>query len=100
MSTSTVSVVIPTFNRAYCLRRAIDSALGQTWSDLEVVIIDDGSTDDTRQVIDDSHRADGRVKYHYQDNGGVVAARNRGLALAAGGYVALLDSDDIWFPWK
>jgi glycosyltransferase involved in cell wall biosynthesis len=93
-------VVVPTFNRAYCLGRALDSILGQTHQDLEVILIDDGSTDDTRGFIKNSYGRDGRIKYVYQENRGVTATRNQGLRLTQGEYVAFLDSDDTWEPWK
>jgi glycosyltransferase involved in cell wall biosynthesis len=92
-----VSVVIPTFNRAYIVGRAIDSVLQQTYRPIEIVVIDDGSTDDTRQLIGSYGPP---VRYVYQPNGGVSSARNHGLRISRGEYVALLDSDDRWFPWK
>ena len=92
-----MSVVIPTFNRARPVRRAIQSVLGQTYTSCEVIVVDDGSTDDTRAVVE-SFGA--RVQYVVQSNAGVAAARNRGLARASGEFVALLDSDDAWLPWK
>jgi GT2 family glycosyltransferase len=95
-----VSVVIPTFNRAYCVGRAIDSALGQTHRNTEILVLDDGSTDGTRDLIAQSYAAEPRVRYFFHENRGVTATRNRGLSLASGDYVALLDSDDIWEPWK
>ena len=95
-----VSVVIPTYNRAYCLSRAIDSALLQTHRNLEIVIIDDGSRDNTRDVVQERYGHEKRVKYFYQNNTGVSGARNHGMAEAQGDFVALLDSDDVWFPWK
>jgi glycosyltransferase involved in cell wall biosynthesis len=100
MSSETVSVVIPTYNRAYCLGRTIDSVLNQTHRDLELIVIDDGSTDDTGELISRSYAGDGRVRYVRQENAGVCAARNHGFRLATGAYVALLDSDDEWQPWK
>jgi glycosyltransferase involved in cell wall biosynthesis len=91
---------MPTFNRAYCIANAIDSALGQSHPNVEVIIIDDGSTDGTRALIAARYAQDERVKYFAQHNQGVTAARNRGLARANGDFVALLDSDDAWKPWK
>ncbi len=95
-----VSVVIPTFNRAYCLARTLDSVLAQTHADLEALVIDDGSTDGTRELIQDRYAAEPRVRYIQQENRGVAAARNHGIRMARGDFVALLDSDDIWQPWK
>jgi glycosyltransferase involved in cell wall biosynthesis len=90
-----VSVVIPTYNYGRYLRRAIESALGQTHRDVEVVVVDDGSTDDTRDVANGFR---GDVRYVYQDNRGPGSARNRGLAEAAGEVIAFLDSDDYFAP--
>jgi GT2 family glycosyltransferase len=95
-----VSVIMPTYNRAYCLPRAIDSILVQTHTQVEVIVIDDGSTDGTRGLVVGLYGHDPRVKYIYQQNTGVTGARNRGLALTQGDYIALLDSDDVWMPWK
>ncbi len=95
-----VSVVIPSFNRAYCLARTLDSALAQTYNEIEVLVVDDGSTDDTRTMIQTRYANDKRVRYLYQANRGVAAARNTGIGAATGAFVALLDSDDVWQPWK
>lgn len=95
-----ISVVIPTFNRAYCLARTLDSVLAQTHAELEALIVDDGSTDGTRELIHARYGAEPRVRYIHQENGGVAAARNRGIRAARGDFVALLDSDDVWQPWK
>ncbi len=95
-----VSVLIPTYNRSYCVARAIDSALAQTYPHVEVLVIDDGSTDGTRALIQERYGQDARVRYVHRQNGGVSAARNHGLRAARGDYVAFLDSDDVWKPWK
>src|SRR5262245_33236726 len=95
-----VSVVIPTHNRAYGLAETIDSVLGQTYPNIEVVLIDDGSTDGTDTLIQERYGADARVRYVRQDKSGTNIARNHGLRLAKGELVALLDSDDIFLPWK
>jgi GT2 family glycosyltransferase len=97
---SLVSVVIPTYNRAYCIARAVDSALGQTHEDLEVLVVDDGSTDGTGRLVAERYGSDSRVRYLAQANRGVAGARNAGLSAARGDFVALLDSDDAWMPWK
>lgn len=94
-----VSVLIPTYNRAELLLRAIKSVVAQTFQDIEVLIIDDGSTDGTAETVEAIR--DARVRYLRQpQNGGVAAARNRGLREAQGEFVAFLDSDDEWLPGK
>lgn len=100
MSSPLVSVVIPTYNRAYCVARTIDSALAQTHQNLEVLVVDDGSKDDTAAVIRARYGREPRVRYVFQENTGVSGARNHGMAESRGEFVALLDSDDIWFSWK
>ena len=95
-----VSIVIPTYNRAYCLGRTIDSVIDQTCTDWEALIIDDGSTDDTRRFIAERYGHDPRIRYIYQANGGVSHARNTGIRESKGTHVAFLDSDDLWKPWK
>ncbi|MCK4326262.1 glycosyltransferase [bacterium] len=94
-----VSVVIAAYNGEWCIGKTIESVLGQTYSDLELIIVDDGSTDGTREIIS-SYLTDKRVKYIYQENQGVSQARNNGVALAKGIYIAFLDHDDLWFPEK
>jgi len=93
----TISVIIPTYNYARYLRQAIDSALAQTYAPLEVIVIDDGSTDETPQVLAEYGE---RIRTIRQINAGVGAARNSGVAAARGEYIALLDSDDLWLPRK
>jgi glycosyltransferase involved in cell wall biosynthesis len=92
-----VSVVIPTYNRLSKVIDAIESILKQTYRDFELWVVDDGSTDGTGEAL----KAFGkRLKYVSQDNGGVSAARNLGLRVSRGKYVAFLDSDDLWEPRK
>lgn len=98
METELISVIIPSYNRAWCLKRALDSVLSQTWSDLEVIVVDDGSLDNTRELVNNIN--DIRIRYIYQDKQGPAAARNRGLELARGNMAAFLDSDDCWLPEK
>lgn len=94
-----VSVIIPTFNRAHILKRAIDSVLAQTFADLELIVVDDGSTDGTTELI--STFFDPRLRYLRQPkNLGVSAARNRGVREARGEWLAFLDSDDLWLLQK
>lgn len=92
-----VSVIIPAYNRAQFLPRAIDSVLAQTYKDFEVLVVDDGSTDDTKKVLE---QYNGKIKYFYKDNGGSSSARNHGIENSSGEYIAFLDSDDIWMPEK
>lgn len=94
----TVSVVIPTYNRAHCICDTVDSVLAQTFADLEVIVVDDGSTDNTREVLEE--RYGDRIVYIYQDNQERSAARNTGIRHSKGECVAFLDSDDIWLPDK
>jgi len=94
-----VSVVIPTRDRAELVRRAVDSVLAQTHAALDVVVVDDGSVDDTRAKLDQVRDPRLRVLAHDRPRG-VSAARNTGLAAARGDYLALLDSDDAWLPAK
>ncbi len=92
-----ISVIIPTYNRATMVTEAVDSVLAQTRVDFELIVVDDGSTDDTADKL----RAHGpRLRYHKQSNKGVSAARNRGLELSGAPIVAFLDSDDLWMPDK
>jgi len=92
-----VSVVIPTYNRATVLVAAVESVLSQTWKDYELIVVDDGSTDDTRARLDVYMHA---IRYVYQPNAGVSAAQNKGIALARGTWVSILASDDLWVPTK
>lgn len=99
MSNELVSCIIPTYNRAYCLRRAIDSVLKQTDQNFELIVVDDGSTDETIELLKE-YQADGKLKVLRQENRGVSAARNFGAAQARGEWLAFLDSDDEWLPEK
>jgi glycosyltransferase involved in cell wall biosynthesis len=89
-----ISVVIPTYNRAQLLGQSVLSVLNQTYGDFELIIVDDGSTDQTRTKV--SEYQDSRVKYLYKENGGVSSARNSGIQHASGEYIGFLDSDDSW----
>jgi glycosyltransferase involved in cell wall biosynthesis len=92
-----VSVVIPTYNRAQMVVDAVLSALGQTFTEIEVIVVDDGSRDDTQKQL---ARFKDRIKVLTQQNQGVSAARNTGINCAIGKYIAFLDSDDVWHPRK
>jgi glycosyltransferase involved in cell wall biosynthesis len=89
-----VSVVIPTYNRATKVPKAIESVLAQTFSDLEVIVVDDGSADETGKILGEVFGD--RIRYYAQANQGVSSARNRGIAEARGEWIAFLDSDDLW----
>lgn len=93
-----VTVCIPVYNRSDALRRTIDSVLGQSFEHWELILVDDGSTDNTAEVCREYD--DSRVQYVRQENAGQAVARNRGLELARGKYIAFLDHDDVWLPDK
>jgi hypothetical protein len=97
MPTPQISVIIPTFNRAWTLDRAVDSVLAQTCAPKEIIVVDDGSTDQTLALL--AAYGD-RVQVLSQPNRGVSSARNLGIAHSTGDYIALLDSDDRWEPEK
>lgn len=92
-----ISVVIPSYNHAEYIGAAIESVLAQSYRDLELIIIDDGSTDATRSVLS-RYAGEERVTVHYQENQGAAAALNRGLTLAKGDYLTILNSDDLYHP--
>jgi glycosyltransferase involved in cell wall biosynthesis len=92
-----VSVIIPTYNRAHYIQKALDSVMAQTYQDFEVIVIDDGSTDNTREVVKQYGE---KVRYFYQENTGIPGARNAGIRNSAGDYIAFLDSDDYWVKEK
>lgn len=94
-----VSVIIPTHNRAHILGRAIKSVQDQTYRDFEIIIVDDGSMDNTEDVIKSFN--DERIIYHRcNNNKGVASARNTGISLSRAQYIAFQDSDDVWYPYK
>jgi glycosyltransferase involved in cell wall biosynthesis len=96
-----VSVIIPTYNRAKSIGKTIDSVLNQTHKDLEIIIVDDNSSDNTKNVINSYLKSDSHIKYiRHSDNKGAPAARNTGIRNSTGKYIALLDDDDEWFPEK
>jgi len=97
VSSPRISVIIPTFNRAHLLPRSIDSLLSQTLSAHSVVIVDDGSTDGTENLVSEKYP---EITYLKQDNLGVSAARNAGIAATSDEWLAFLDSDDEWMPKK
>jgi len=98
MKNPKVSVILPTFNRAAYLPDAIESVLCQTFRDFELVIVDDGSTDNTRQIV--QMYPDKRIRYRFKQNGGIASALNCGIKQSTGTYLARLDSDDVFLPEK
>jgi len=92
-----ISVIIPTFNRASMLVEAVESVLAQDMTDLELIVINDGSTDETEERLS---AYGSRLKHYQQENAGVSAARNRGITLSVAPLIAFLDSDDLWLPSK
>lgn len=97
MAPPKVSVIIPTYNYGRFLPRALESVLSQTYTDYEIIVVDDGSTDETYQVVAEYKN---KVKYLTKENGGVATARNVGIQVANGNYIAFLDADDAWVPHK
>jgi len=93
-----ISVIIPTFNRAQEVDRALQSVFKQSFKPHEIIVVDDGSTDETAKLIKQCYT--GSVRYVYQSNSGVSRARNRGVSCAQGNWIAFLDSDDEWLPEK
>ncbi|MEE9614146.1 MAG: glycosyltransferase family A protein, partial [Thermodesulfobacteriota bacterium] len=93
MADNTVSVVVPVYNRPEYVREALTSVFGQTFKDYEVIVVDDGSTEDTKGALGEYLQG---VNYFYKKNGGAASARNYGIEKSTGEYVAFLDSDDLW----
>jgi glycosyltransferase involved in cell wall biosynthesis len=96
-SESLVSVIIPTFNSGQYIKAALESVFNQTYKNIEVIVVDDGSTDNTRVVLEAFMK---QIKYIYKENGGPASARNRGVKEAKGEFIAFLDADDMWLPEK
>ena len=98
MEQNLVSVVMPAYNSEKYIAESIESVLNQTFKNFEIIVVDDGSTDNTRKIISDYK--DNRIRYYYQENLGSGAARNLGLSNSRGNWIAFLDSDDLWNPVK
>ncbi len=90
-------MVIPTYNRGWILKDAVDSVLGQDFTDFELIVVDDGSTDNTREILNSYMD---KIIVLRQNNRGVSSARNKGVAHSSGRFIAFLDSDDLWLPKK
>jgi glycosyltransferase involved in cell wall biosynthesis len=95
-----ISIIVPAYNAAATIERTVTSALNQTYSNFEVLVVDDGSKDDTAALVRRMAAQDHRVKLLQKPNGGLVSARNHGIAHAQGEYIAPLDADDLWHPEK
>lgn len=100
VASSLASVIIPAYNAERFIERTLRSALRQTWNNLEILVVDDGSTDNTRSVVESVALTDQRIRIFSVPNGGVASARNIGLAHARGEFVAFLDADDLWHRSK
>ena len=98
MNCPLVSVIIPTYNGSRFIRETIQSVLDQTYNNLEIMVVDDGSTDDTSLIV--KSITDQRITYIQQKNAGVSPARNHGITVSKGDYIAFLDHDDVWLPCK
>jgi len=94
-----VSIIIPAYNAASFIGDSVRSALTQTYPNKEIVVVDDGSTDDTRAILEEYIKS-GQIKYFYQENKGPAAARNLGIKNSSGEFIAFLDADDVWLPEK
>jgi glycosyltransferase involved in cell wall biosynthesis len=92
-----ISVIIPTYNSGVFIGEAIQSVLRQTCTDYDIIVIDDGSTDNTRGIIENNFP---QVRYFYIQNQGAASARNYGIRRARGEFIAFLDADDLWLPEK
>ena len=97
MSQDLISVIIPVYNAEKYLSEAINSVLAQSHTDLEIIAVDDGSTDSSTEIL---HSYGRQVKAHSQENAGAAAARNAGIAASTGDYISFLDADDYWHPDK
>jgi len=96
MSQPKVSIIIPTYNYGRYIQKAIDSVLAQTFQDFEIIVVDDGSIDNTREIIECQYKD--KVRYFYQEHKGAPAARNRGIEESKGEYLVFLDADDYFLP--
>ncbi|CAM2919106.1 MAG: glycosyltransferase [Paludibacter sp.] len=100
LNSPVISIIMPCYNASQFIKESIESVLSQTYENWELIIVDDGSTDDTATIIKIYVAADNRVRYFYQENGKQGKARNLGLTKSSGSFVAFLDADDLWLPEK
>lgn len=99
MESKKISVIVPVYNSIDCLEKCVRSLCAQTYADLEILLIDDGSTDGTAALVEELAKIDSRIRIHHKENGGASSARNAGIALATGDYLAFADSDDYLEPY-
>jgi glycosyltransferase involved in cell wall biosynthesis len=99
MDRKKISVIVPVYNSIDCLEKCVESICGQTYSNLEILLIDDGSTDGTEKLCDKLSEADARIRTYHKKNGGASSARNMGIKLALGEYLGFVDSDDYIEPY-
>ena len=92
------SIILPTFNRGHLIKRALDSVFAQSFTDFELIIVDDGSVDDTFLIVQPLVLADHRLRYHYAQNRGLAMARNLGISMSNGHWITFIDSDDEFLP--
>lgn len=100
MVNNLISVIIPVFNGGKYISEALESVLAQTHENIEIVIVDDGSTDNTSQIAQEFMAHNSSMKYVYQENQGLAASRNKGISLSKGDFIAFIDADDIWVEDK
>lgn len=100
MEQGLVSIITPMYNAKQYIEATMESVIAQTYENWEMLIVDDGSTDGSDSLVEKYQKKDKRIRYIYQDNEGVSAARNRGIMDARGEFLAFLDSDDLWYPKK
>src|SRR5690349_25117803 len=98
MTEQLISVIMPAYNAEKFVAESISSVITQTYKNWELIIVDDGSTDNTKNIIEEFAKHDARIKYIYQENAKQGKARNTGIAMAKSGLVAFLDADDLWLP--
>lgn len=99
MEAKKISVIVPVYNSIDCLEKCVRSLCAQTYANLEILLIDDGSTDGTAALVDRLAKTDSRIRAHHKENGGASSARNAGISLAVGEYLAFADSDDYLEPY-
>lgn len=99
MESKKISVIVPVYNSIDCLEKCVRSLCAQTYADLEILLIDDGSTDGTAALVEELAKTDSRIRIHHKENGGASSARNAGISLATGDYLAFADSDDYLEPY-